>query len=135
MRVITPNIPEAELFGAADRPAVATSRRGPGLVLRGRVSVFPEGGGTSPTRSHRHFLQCRDGRGYSVAFAAGSDGQHARHGLYAVVGATAFLPRGFELSEAAARSEGVIASAIEAGASYEIGHGHGPVHHFHDFWE
>ena len=47
----------------------------------------------------------------------------------------AFLARGFELSEAAARAKAYIASAIEAGASYAIGHGHGPVHHFHGFWE
>ena len=28
-----------------------------------------------------------------------------------------------------------IAAAIAAGARYEIGHGHGPVHHFFNFWE
>jgi hydroxymethylpyrimidine/phosphomethylpyrimidine kinase len=25
--------------------------------------------------------------------------------------------------------------AIRAGAAYKIGHGHGPVHHFFEFWE
>ena len=28
-----------------------------------------------------------------------------------------------------------VAAAIAAGARYEIGHGHGPVHHFFNFWE
>ena len=27
-----------------------------------------------------------------------------------------------------------ISNAIAAGASYTIGHGHGPVHHFHALW-
>ena len=47
----------------------------------------------------------------------------------------AFLARGFELDEAAARAKEYIAAAIAAGARYEIGHGHGPVHHFFNFWE
>ena len=47
----------------------------------------------------------------------------------------AFLARGFELDEAATRAKEYIAAAIAAGARYEIGHGHGPVHHFFNFWE
>ena len=27
-----------------------------------------------------------------------------------------------------------ISQALEAGAAYSMGHGHGPVHHFHAFW-
>lgn len=47
----------------------------------------------------------------------------------------AFLARGFALNEAAARAKEYIAEAIAAGAAYDIGHGHGPVHHFYRFWE
>ena len=45
-----------------------------------------------------------------------------------------FLARGCRLDEAAAKAKEYIAAAISAGATYAIGHGHGPVHHFHAFW-
>jgi len=28
-----------------------------------------------------------------------------------------------------------VATAIETGAGYRFGEGHGPVHHFHAFWK
>ena len=46
-----------------------------------------------------------------------------------------FLARGYGLDDAVAAAKDYIARAIEAGAEYEIGHGHGPVHHFFGFWE
>ena len=47
----------------------------------------------------------------------------------------AFLAHGLPLNEAVVRAKEYIAAAIAAGAEYEIGHGHGPVHHFFRFWE
>jgi hydroxymethylpyrimidine/phosphomethylpyrimidine kinase len=47
----------------------------------------------------------------------------------------AFLARGYNLSDAALKAKEYISGAIEAGAEYEIGDGHGPVHHFYKFWE
>ena len=44
------------------------------------------------------------------------------------------LAKGYSLDEAARSAKDYIAAAIAAGASYEIGHGHGPVHHFHALW-
>lgn len=44
------------------------------------------------------------------------------------------LAQGMSLTEAAKAAKQYINDAIIAGASYEIGHGHGPVHHFHKFW-
>ncbi|MCM1028938.1 MAG: bifunctional hydroxymethylpyrimidine kinase/phosphomethylpyrimidine kinase [Pseudoflavonifractor sp.] len=46
----------------------------------------------------------------------------------------AFLAKGLSLTEAARNAKAYIAAAIAAGAEYEIGHGHGPVHHFHALW-
>ena len=46
----------------------------------------------------------------------------------------AFLARDFELEEAVRRAKAYVAAAIQAGAAYRIGHGHGPVHHFWAFW-
>ena len=49
----------------------------------------------------------------------------------------AFTEAGFEVVNLGVMvsQEEYIAAAIEAGASYAIGHGHGPVHHFHQFWQ
>lgn len=43
----------------------------------------------------------------------------------------AMLARGFQLPEAARRAKDYINHAIIAGADYQIGHGHGPVCHFY----
>lgn len=47
----------------------------------------------------------------------------------------ACLARGFSLDAAAVAAKDYVAAAIEAGARYRIGRGHGPVHHFFGFWE
>lgn len=47
----------------------------------------------------------------------------------------AFLAKGAPLDQAATLAKEYIAAAIAAGAKYEIGHGHGPVKHFHALWK
>jgi hydroxymethylpyrimidine/phosphomethylpyrimidine kinase len=47
----------------------------------------------------------------------------------------AFLARGEALEPAVRRAKDYITAAIRAGADYRLGHGHGPVHHFHKWWE
>lgn len=42
--------------------------------------------------------------------------------------------RASALDRAATAAKDYIAAAIAAGAEYRIGHGHGPVHHFHALW-
>ncbi len=137
VRVITPNIPEAELLlgrkidnqESLPEAARELSRNG------GGVSVFLKAGHLTdeelvdifynaekdeivPLRSRRLATRNTHGTGCTLSSAL-----------------AAFLARGFELNEAAAQAKAYIAAAIEAGAAYEIGHGHGPVHHFHRFWE
>ena len=69
----------------------------------------------------------------------GSRGLATRHthgtGCTLSSGLAAFLALGCGLDEAAAKAKEYIAGAIEAGAEYEIGRGHGPVHHFFRLWE
>jgi len=48
---------------------------------------------------------------------------------------TAFLAHGQSLNDAVRNAKEYMISAIAAGAEYEIGKGHGPVHHFFGFWE
>ncbi len=46
----------------------------------------------------------------------------------------AYLGHGVPLLDAVHRAKAYIQQAIEASAAYTIGHGHGPVHHFHALW-
>lgn len=46
----------------------------------------------------------------------------------------AHLAKGHSLTDSARLAKDYIAAAIAAGAGYRIGHGHGPVHHFHALW-
>lgn len=47
---------------------------------------------------------------------------------------TAFLARGEELEAGVRKAKKYIEGALKAGASYRIGEGHGPVHHYYRFW-
>ena len=47
----------------------------------------------------------------------------------------AFLAKGNSLPAAIEMATAYIHTAIEAGKHYKIGNGHGPVHHFHQFWK
>ncbi|MCG8533145.1 MAG: bifunctional hydroxymethylpyrimidine kinase/phosphomethylpyrimidine kinase, partial [Desulfovibrionales bacterium] len=45
------------------------------------------------------------------------------------------LAKGMEIETAVRNAKSYIHSALTAGAGYQIGNGHGPVHHFYDLWE
>ncbi len=47
----------------------------------------------------------------------------------------AYLARGMRMEPAVERARAYMQKAIEAGAGYTIGKGHGPVHHFHAVWQ
>ena len=46
----------------------------------------------------------------------------------------AFLAQKHSLLDSVRKAEGYLQGALLAASTYEIGKGHGPVHHFHDFW-
>ena len=45
------------------------------------------------------------------------------------------LALGYDLNDAVRGAKKYISDAIKAGADYQIGIGHGPVHHFHRWWK
>lgn len=136
VRVITPNIPEAEILlgrkltRQEELPGAARE-----LSCDKRVSVFLKAG-------HLHDEDLID-----IFYNAESDEiiqLHSKrlatvntHGTGCTLSSalTAFLARGSSLNEAAGSAKEYITAAITAGADYRIGHGHGPVHHFFRFWE
>ena len=48
---------------------------------------------------------------------------------------TAHLARGYDLQKSVSYSKTWLTQAIQTADTLSIGHGYGPVHHFHQFWE
>ena len=46
-----------------------------------------------------------------------------------------YRAQGFDIEEAVRLAKTYIQNAIRAGAEYTLGKGHGPVHHFFEFWQ
>ncbi len=135
VRIITPNIPEAELLlgrRIASQEELPEAARA--LSCNGRVSVFLKAGHLHDRElvdifynaEEEHILELRSER-------LDTPNTHGT-GCTLSSALAAFLAHG-SLDEAARRAKEYIASAIAAGAAYRIGHGHGPVHHFFRFWE
>ncbi|MDE5636835.1 MAG: bifunctional hydroxymethylpyrimidine kinase/phosphomethylpyrimidine kinase, partial [Alistipes sp.] len=136
VRVITPNIPEAEiLLGRKIESQDELPDAARELSFGRRVSVLLKAG-------HLHDEQLTD-----ILYDAETDTllslRSARlatrntHGTGCTLSSAlaAYLAHGLPLDEAAVRAKEYISQAIAAGARYDIGHGHGPVHHFFGFWE
>lgn len=47
----------------------------------------------------------------------------------------AVLAKGLSVVDAVAMAKTYLTGALEAGADYKLGHGHGPVHHFYNLWQ
>lgn len=134
-RIITPNIPEAELLTGSridrqtDLPDVARTLGASG------VSVFLKAGHLTDSRLTDIFYNAETGR-MTVLESDRVDTPNT-HGTGCTLSSAiaSWLARGADLDSAARLAKDYIAAAITAGAAYTIGHGHGPVHHFHAWWQ
>jgi len=45
------------------------------------------------------------------------------------------LAKGLDLADSVRQAKAYVTAAIAASNRLTIGHGHGPVHHFHDWWD
>lgn len=130
-RVVTPNIPEAEILAgesglSAERlPDVARK-----LSLGGRVSVLLKAGHLTDERLVDIFYNAEE----DTIVELPSKRIHTvnTHGTGCTLSSAfaAALAKGYSLTEAAERAKAYINEAIVSGADYVIGHGHGPVNHF-----
>lgn len=134
-RVITPNIPEAEiLLGAPLRNQEDLPEAARALSQGRRVSVLLKAGHLTDDRLVDIFYNAED----DTVTPLESRRVHTSntHGTGCTLSSAfaASLAAGLPLTEAARRAKDYINDAIVAGAEYAIGHGHGPVHHFHRWW-
>lgn len=130
VRVITPNIPEAEILagcgitGQGDFETVA--RR---LSNNGRVSVFLKAGHLHDNCLVDYFYNAEDG--VMTKLSAKRVHTQNTHGTGCTLSSAlaSSLAKGNELTQAAQAAKRYIEQAILSGADYVIGYGHGPVNH------
>lgn len=130
-RVITPNIPEAEILtgikitSGSQLPAIAQQ-----LSQEGKVSVLLKAGHLTDDKLVDIFYNAED----NTLTELHSQRLHTpnTHGTGCTLSSAlaAMLARGYGLTEAALTAKEYINEAIISGARYTIGHGHGPVDHF-----
>ena len=134
VRVITPNIPEAEILigdkitSQADLPDIAKT-----LSRDRKVSVLLKAGHLSDDELVDVFYNAETDE--IVRLASKRVRTCNTHGTGCTLSSAmaAFLAKGYSLNDAARGAKDYISKAIESGACYKIGHGHGPVNHFFAF--
>lgn len=135
-RIITPNIPEAEILlgeKIVSQDELPDSARR--LSQDRKVSVLLKAGHLSDSELTDVFYNAETDSILKLTSRRLDTRNTHGTGCTLSSAVAAFLARGFGLDEAVMNAKDYIAKAIEAGAEYEIGHGHGPVHHFFNFWE
>lgn len=136
-RVLTPNIPEAEILSGEkivnqdELPAVARRLSDRISSVSGRkVSVLMKAGHLDDDELVDYFYNAEED--HVVELRSKRVRSVNTHGTGCTLSSAfaSYLAQGYGLDEAARRAKDYITSAIETGADYVIGHGHGPVDHF-----
>lgn len=122
--VITPNMSEADIFGSTDAEE---------LLKLGSKAVLLTGG-DGDGKNCIDVLATRKG---VEAFEAPRCDTQNTHGSGCTLSAAIAvgLAKGLDLSTAVGEAKSYVTAAIEHADILEVGEGHGPVHHFHEFWQ
>jgi hydroxymethylpyrimidine/phosphomethylpyrimidine kinase len=132
--LITPNLPEAaallEQPVATSEAAIAS--QGARLLAMGCRAVLIKGGHGQGSESTDYLF---DGS-RTIALAAPRIATKNTHGTGCSLSSAiaAGLAKGESLETAVRAAKAWISEAIEAADRLDVGHGHGPVHHFHRFY-
>jgi hydroxymethylpyrimidine/phosphomethylpyrimidine kinase len=132
--LITPNLPEAAAL--LDEPIASSEatieRQGRRLLAMGCGAVLIKGGHGQGAESVDYLIS---GNGV-VALAAPRVATQNTHGTGCSLSSAiaAGLAKGEEMETAVRHAKTWISAAIASADRLGIGHGHGPIHHFHGFY-
>ena len=137
-RVITPNIPEAEILAGVSVSSQADLKplaRKLSLIAsaggtRGRVSVLMKAGHLTNGELTDVFYNAEADTFLELPSPRISTPNTHGTGCTLSSAFASYLAQGYGLDDAARAAKEYITRAIESGALYSIGHGHGPVNHF-----
>jgi hydroxymethylpyrimidine/phosphomethylpyrimidine kinase len=132
--VITPNLPEAAalLDEPLARDQATIEDQGRRLLALGCAAVLIKGGhGDSPESTD--YLCTASG---SIALTAKRVATRNTHGTGCSLSSAvaAGLAKGEGMETAVRNAKAWLTAAIAAADRFSVGHGHGPVHHFHTFY-
>ena len=132
--LITPNLPEAAAL--LDEP-VATNeadveRQGRRLLALGCKAVLIKGGHGQGSESIDYLIDAER----TIALAAPRIATKNTHGTGCSLSSAiaAGLAKGDDMETAVRNAKAWISAAIAAADKFTVGHGHGPIHHFHKFY-
>nr|VFK27469.1 MAG: hydroxymethylpyrimidine/phosphomethylpyrimidine kinase [Candidatus Kentron sp. MB]VFK32037.1 MAG: hydroxymethylpyrimidine/phosphomethylpyrimidine kinase [Candidatus Kentron sp. MB]VFK75671.1 MAG: hydroxymethylpyrimidine/phosphomethylpyrimidine kinase [Candidatus Kentron sp. MB] len=134
-KIITPNIPEAEALLGRKLASHEDMREGAKRLAKyGSRNVLIKGGhGMGPVSVDFLYLAEED----RVEVLEG-ERIHTRnnHGTGCTLSSAiaSYLAKGHEMEAAVREAKSYIGHALQTGAGYTIGQGHGPVHHFFRYW-
>lgn len=129
--IITPNLPEAaallnEAIAITEREIEAQGRR---LLATGCPAVLIKGGHGNGPESIDYLIDARS----VIALAAPRVATTNTHGTGCSLSSAiaAGLAKGQGLEVAVRDAKAYVSAAIAAADRLQVGHGHGPIHHFH----
>jgi hydroxymethylpyrimidine/phosphomethylpyrimidine kinase len=132
--IITPNLPEAAalLDEAVATDAAAIQRQGERLLAMGCPAVLIKGGHSKGSESIDYLVRA-DG---VIALPAPRVATKNTHGTGCSLSSAiaAGLAKGEPLETAVGNAKSFVSAAIAEADRFTVGHGHGPVHHFHRFY-
>jgi hydroxymethylpyrimidine/phosphomethylpyrimidine kinase len=132
--LITPNLPEAAAL--LDQPVAsseaAIENQGRLLLAMGCGAVLIKGGHGQGAKSIDYLISA----GGIVALAAPRIATQNTHGTGCSLSSAiaAGLAKGEDLETAVRHAKTWISAAVASADRLGIGHGHGPIHHFHEFY-
>lgn len=134
--IITPNLPEAAVLLEREikkREQMPDAARG--LIRLGAQAVLLKGGHLDDEQSP-DVLVVRHSED-AIILEAPRIKTLNTHGTGCTLSSAiaACLAKGLDIEEAVRRAKAYLTQALATGANYRLGHGHGPVHHFHEYWE
>ena len=132
--IITPNLPEAAALVnapvASDEAAIEA--QGKKLLALGCPAVLIKGGHGQGSESIDYLVRASG----VLALPAPRVATENTHGTGCSLSSAiaAELAKGAELDDAVRNAKAFVSAAIAAADRFTVGHGHGPIHHFHRFY-
>ncbi|MCL2458996.1 MAG: bifunctional hydroxymethylpyrimidine kinase/phosphomethylpyrimidine kinase [Desulfobulbus sp.] len=134
-QLMTPNLPEAAvLLGREISSAEGITQAAVHLADLGCANVLVKGGHLENGNSNDSLYLAAERR--TVILPGERIATRNNHGTGCTLSSAiaSFIARGESIEQAVRAAKEYITGALKAGASYAIGHGHGPVHHFFRFF-
>lgn len=133
--IVTPNLPEASALTGASlaRNEKEMEIQAREILSLGTRNVLIKGGHGEGSESADLLI----GQGETVRFSAKRIATTNTHGTGCTLSSAiaAGFAKGFDLITAVQEAKTYVTAAIAGADSLHVGHGHGPLHHFHAFQE